>query len=341
MIEKHTATAGNFAAQAMRVSGKSILKWGVPRRWAVACAFFITLLTAGNAHGQTALPGRDTVLRTADTLRLSSHDSLAVIPDSTKRTALEDSLGIRISPDALPAVVTAKATDSAVLDMQSNQFYLYGDAQVDYEDLTLKAGQVMYNQSDNTISATPIEDSTTKPERPSFKQGSETFTYDYLKYNFKSKRAIVRNARTQYGEGFVHSTQIKRNPDNSIYGAKSLYTTCSLDTPHFGIRASRIKVVPGHIIVAGSANLMIEDVPTPIFLPFGVFPISESQRSGFRIPSYTVEEQRGLGLTNGGYYFHFSDYIDALLTGSFYSKGSYNVSGCKYLHQPLPLQRRL
>ncbi len=325
MIEKHTVRAGNFAAQAMRVPGKSILKRAVPRLCVVLLLFFITCLT-GPANAQTALPGRDTVRRAADTMRLSRQDTTAATTDTARRTALEDSLGIRISPDALPAVVTAKATDSAVLDMESNLFYLYGDAQVDYEDLTLKAGQVMYNQADNTISATPLEDSTSKSERPSFKQGSETFTYDYLKYNFKSKRAIVRNARTQYGEGFVHSTQIKRNPDNSIFGAGSLYTTCSLDTPHFGIRSSRIKVVPGHIIVAGSSNLMIEGVPTPLFLPFGVFPISETQRSGFRIPSYTVEESRGLGLTNGGYYFHFSDYIDALLLTSFYSKGSYNVS---------------
>ncbi len=327
IVDKLSGRAGNFEAQAMCVPGKSILKKAVFRLCAFACLFFILALT-GIAGAQEAAPAqRGDSLATvspSDTLRLARTGSSAT--DSSRRTALEDSLGIRLSPDALPAVVTAKATDSAVLDMQQNLFYLYGDAQVDYEDLTLKAGQVTYNQADNTISATPVEDSATKRERPSFKQGSETFTYDYLKYNFKSKRAIVRNARTQYGEGFVHSTQVKRNPDNSIYGYRSLYTTCSLDTPHFGIRARRIKVVPGHIIVAGSANLMIEDVPTPIFLPFGVFPISETQRSGFRIPSYTIEEQRGLGLTNGGYYLHFSDYVDALVLASFYSKGSYNVS---------------
>ncbi len=208
--------------------------------------------------------------------------------------------------------------------MDSNHFFLFGGAQVQYEDLNLKADRVMYNQADNSISATPLTDTSTGP-RPSFQQGSETFTYDYLRYNFKSKRAIVRNARTQYGEGFVISQQVKRNADNSIYGYRSIYTTCDLDTPHFGIRARRIKVIPGQIIVAGAANLCIEGVPTPAILPFGVFPISETRRSGFRIPSYTIEEQRGLGLTNGGYYFHFSDYIDALILATFYSKGSYSV----------------
>ncbi|MBS1643713.1 MAG: LPS-assembly protein LptD [Bacteroidetes bacterium] len=242
---------------------------------------------------------------------------------------LADSLGIKISPDGLSDVVTATATDSAVLDMQSNIFYLFGDAEVKYQDLILKAGEVSYDQAANTISAEPLPptDSVTKDTvRPTFQQGSETFTYDYLKYNFKSKRAIVRNARSQYGEGFVHSEQIKRNADNSIYGWHSVYTTCALDTPHFGIRANRIKIIPGQIIVTGSANLTVEGVPTPIYLPFGVFPVSETQRSGFRIPSYTIEERRGLGITNGGYYFHLSDYADLLLLGTFYSKGSYSAS---------------
>jgi lipopolysaccharide assembly outer membrane protein LptD (OstA) len=308
----------------MLLRGKSILKRAV--RLVVLCG--LTLLYILACEGPAAAQGRaDSVSRMPsvpprDSLQLQ--DSSRHSADTTSRASLEDSLGIRISPDALPSVVTASATDSAVLDMDSNLFFLYGDATVLYEDLTLKADKVMYNQADNTIAATPLSDTSTA-SRPSFQQGGETFTYDYLKYNFKSKRAIVRNARTQYGEGFVHSEQVKRNPDNSIYGFRSLYTTCDLDTPHYGISARRIKVVPGHIIVAGAANLTIEEVPTPIFLPFGVFPISETRRSGFRIPSYTIEEQRGLGLTNGGYYFHFSEYIDALVLATFFSKGSYSV----------------
>ena len=291
------------------------------RYWAFLCALLFTAALTAPSRAQTG------AAKMTDTIALAHRDSLSGPADSAALTALEDSLGIRISPDALPAVVTATATDSAVLNMTTNLFFLYGDATVNYEDLSLKSDKVMYNQADNTISAEPIDlDSMINPaKRPQFKQGGESFTYDYMKYNFKSKRAIVRNSRTQYGEGFVHSEQVKRNPDNSIFALQSDYTTCSLDTPHFSLRARHAKIVPGHIIVAGGANLMIEGVPTPVFLPFGVFPISETQKSGFRIPSYTLEEARGLGLTNGGYYFHPNDYIDFLLLSSIFSKGSYNV----------------
>jgi len=246
----------------------------------------------------------------------------------SRKQQLEDSLGIKISPDALESVVTSEAKDSAVLDMKNNQFYLYGNAKVNYENLELEAGQIRYSQATNMVTAAPPLDSAMRiSTKPTFTQGQEKFTYDSLQYNFKSKKAIVRNARSQYGEGFVFSDQVKRNPDQSIYGLHSIYTTCSLDTPHFGIRARRIKVIPGKVAATGPANIEIEEVPTPIFLPFGLFPISQGQRSGFRLPTYTIEESRGLGLVNGGYYFAINDRVDLLLQANLYSKGSWSTSG--------------
>src|SRR5690554_2673729 len=116
--------------------------------------------------------------------------------------------------------------------------------------------------------------------RRRFAQGAESCYFDWVKYHFAAKRVLVHKAGTPYGEGFVHSEQVKRNPDQSIYGLGNVYTTCDLDTPHFGIRAKRIKVIPNKVIASGAANIMIEQVPTPVFLPFGLFPISETQRSG-------------------------------------------------------------
>lgn len=264
-------------------------------------------------------------LRTgADTLK---KDSLAVA-DTSRRSSLERSLGIKISKDALTSIVTADARDSAVLNMKTNLFYLYGKAKVKYEDLELGAGQISYQQSSNIVTAAPYAaGKDTSKEKQTFTQGKEKFTYDSLQYNFKSKRAIVRNVRSQYGEGYVYSEQVKRNPDQTIYGSHSIYTTCALDTPHFGIYAKKIKVIPGKVIVSGPANLCIEGVPTPLVLPFGLFPVSAKQKSGFILPTYTIEQARGLGLLNGGYYMYLNDHVDVLAQTNFYTKGSYAVSG--------------
>ncbi len=261
--------------------------------------------------------------------RLLAIDSLAGLDSLGADTlSLEQRLGIRLSPDALESVVHSKAVDSAVLDMAKDNFYLYGDGEVQYQNMHLKAGRILFVQKENLVTAMPLRDSSGRPlDDPSFSQGAETFRFDSMKYHFQSKRALVRNARTQYGEGFVHSEQVKRNPDQSIYGLGNIYTTCDLDTPHFGIRAQKIKVVPNKVIASGPANIMIEQVPTPLVLPFGLFPISETQRSGFKLPTYTIEEVRGLGLINGGYYFHLGEKADLLLQTQFFTKGSWGLSG--------------
>lgn len=293
------------------------------------------LLVCGTAGAQgvriNALPA-DTAaaaVRTSDSIPVALVDSVqhvadTLATDSAKVQSKEDELGIRISKDALPATVTTVAKDSAVLDMKKSKFYLYGDAQANYQEVKIKSGKLIFDQKNNVLSAEPLLDTAgTKASVQEFTQGEEMFTYDTLKYNFKSKRAIVRNAHSKYGDGFVISEQVKRNPDESIYGYHSVYTTCNLDHPHFGIRAKKIKVIPGRVIASGPANLEIMDIPTPLFLPFGMFPIKQGQRSGFILPTYSLQDQKGLGLQRGGYYFAVNDYLGIISQFDVFSKGSW------------------
>jgi len=301
----------------------SIIGQYIFRIWCL-CAFFLGLLTRV-ASGQEVVPDQDSMLYVATDTLLAQDSTETHLADTT----LEKKLGIRIAKDAISSEITSKASDSAVLNLRKHLFYLYGNAKVNYEDVQVTAGKIRFEQSSGVIMASPsFHDSTGEMyNKPDFSQGREKFTYDTMQYNFQSKRAIVRNTRTQQGEGYVFSEQVKRNPDQSIYGYQNLYTTCALDTPHFGIRMKKIKVVPDKVIAAASANVVIEQVPTPLFLPFGLFPINEKQRSGFQLPTYTVEQQRGLGFTNGGYYFYLNEKMDFLALVNIYTKGSYSLSG--------------
>lgn len=316
----------------MSLSGKFISKISTVRWFILLCAaIFMAALTN---IGYAQIKVQDSVAVPADTakhIKNNATDSIVLKTDSVSKdtagkNSLEERLGIKISKDALPSVVTADAADSAVLEIKKDVFRLYGDAKVHYEDMQLNANVVSYDQKTNVVSAIPAYDSNGKQiSHPVFTQGNDKYTYDSLQYNFKSKRAIARNARTQYGEGFVASQQIKRSADESIYGLHNVYTTCALDTPHFGIVAKKIKVVPDRVIASGPANFFIEGIPTPIFLPFALFPISQKQKSGFMLPTYTVEAQRGLGLLGGGYYFYINDHADLRLQTNIYSKGSYGI----------------
>jgi hypothetical protein len=289
------------------------------------CVVFLTT-SASAQWGVPELPALDTAKngRSADTLA-NSLDSLSNLDTSTSKNR---DLGVRISKDAPEHKIYSKAKDSAIFDMETNMFYLYGDVAINQDDLDLKGGVVAFDQKNNVVSAYPTYDTAGKQiSEQTFTQGSETFVYDSLRYNFKSKRALVRNARMQYGEAYINSYQVKRNPDQSIYGYLNLYSTCNLPHPHFGIHAKKIKVIPNKVAASGWVNLTIADLPTPLVFPFGVFPINPEQKSGFILPTYTLEGNRGMGLQKLGYYANINKYIGASVQFDIFSKGSFGVFG--------------
>lgn len=69
------------------------------------------------------------------------------------------------------------------------------------------------------------------------------------------------------------------------------------------------------------------DIPLPLVIPFGYFPITKKKTSGFLMPRVGEENNRGFFLSDGGYYFAGNDYVDFTLRGSIYSKGSWSLNG--------------
>jgi hypothetical protein len=68
---------------------------------------------------------------------------------------------------------------------------------------------------------------------------------------------------------------------------------------------------------------VIADVPTPLGLPFGIFPMPSKQNSGIIPPQYGEERRRGFFLQNFGYYFDLNDRINLTLLASVFSKGTW------------------
>ena len=80
-------------------------------------------------------------------------------------------------------------------------------------------------------------------------------------------------------------------------------------------------------MVFGPAYLVVCDVPMPFAIPYGFFPFTKSYSSGFIMPTYGDETERGFYLRDGGYYFAISDYMDLKVLGEIYTKGSWGLSG--------------
>lgn len=263
---------------------------------------------------------------------LNSLTSAQTVADTMKQDTLQvnDTLNandsLAISKDKLEFTVNYKAKDSIVYYANQKQLYLFTDAEISYDEVKVNADIIRYNQDSTTLHAIEWKDGKQDSSQKSrITQGQESSTFTSLSYHFKSKRAIIENAYSQYGEGFIFSEQVKRNSNEAISGYRNVYTTCNDEHPHFGIAARKIKIVPNRIAVTGSANLVIEDIPTPLYLPFGMFPLQKGQRSGFKLPTYDMSEQLGFGLRELGYYFAISDHVDLLATTDIYSYGSYRV----------------
>jgi hypothetical protein len=161
-------------------------------------------------------------------------------------------------------------------------------------------------------------------EAPVFTQGSQKIDADSLSYNFDSRKAVIHRIKTQQGEGYLQATKAKRYADGHIDMGGGIYTTCDADHPHFGLKLSKGKMIPGDQVVFGPAHMVLLDIPLPLFLPFGFFPqTNKTAVSGILPPSIGMEVSRGLSLTNGGYYFAFNDHFDAQIQGDIYSTGTW------------------
>jgi len=203
---------------------------------------------------------------------------------------------------------------------------MYGDAIIKYQDITLKAAIIIIDFNRSIVYASLAYDSTGKEIGiPDFTQGSLRFQSNTLSYNFTTRKGLIRNVITEEGGGYLHASVIKKLDNNVSETGSGLFTTCNLEHPHFAIRYSKAKVIPGDKIVTGPAYLSIEDIPLPLFLPFGLFPNKKGRSSGIMMPRYGESPNRGFFLEDGGYYFGLSDHFDLKLVGDIYSRGSWAV----------------
>jgi hypothetical protein len=245
------------------------------------------------------------------------NDSVAAAEDSIRRTQKKSAL------DA-PVVYTAK--DSMTFFMGTKTAYLYGNADVKYQNINLTSENIHMNMDSSTVYATYGLDSIGNMYgKPVFKEGSDEYKTETMSYNFKTKKGFITNIYTEQEDGFLTSEQSKKDSEGVYYLRGGTYTTCDEEHPHFYIRMSRAKVRPGKNVFSGPAWLVVEDVPLPLAVPFAYFPITSTYSSGFIMPTYGDEFTRGFYLRDGGYYFAISDYMDLKVTGEIFTKGSWGV----------------
>ncbi len=246
-----------------------------------------------------------------------------------------DSLGVLISKDAPDADVVYSAQDSSYLDANEKIFYLFGDAKVTYQDYSLKAARIRLDMDHDIAYAEGIQDSAGKwIGLPHFSDGEQEFDAMRMRYNFRTRKGIIDEVVTKYTDVFIHGTTTKfvggdpvdTTQADIVYNRNAILTTCNAEQPHFGIRSTKQKFIKGKLVVVGPSNLEIMGVPTPLWLPFGFFPISDKRSAGLIIPrDYEYSPSLGFGLRNVGFYTPLGPHFDLSTQFDIYTRGSWGI----------------
>ena len=270
----------------------------------------------------TAKMKRDTT--TMDSLELAIYKYNKVIDDSLRLDSLN-----RMKKNGIDAPVKYTANDSLTYEAATGRAHLYGDSHVEYQNMDLKSEKIYMVLDSSLVHATGVRDSSTGGLKgtPVFKMGNDTYENDTMAFNFKTKKGLITQVYTQQEDGFLTSELAKRGADGELFLRHGRYTTCDEPHPDFYLALSRAKVRPGKDVVFGPAYLVVCDVPLPLAIPYGFFPFTKSYSSGFIMPTYGDETERGFYLRDGGYYFAISDKMDLKLIGEIYTKGSWGISG--------------
>lgn len=303
----------------------------------------IMLVMGSNVASGLVVPADDDV---ADTVFVNDTDGVVVDKTRTDTVgkdslhlaieahnkAIDDSLYAdslnRLRKGGIEAPVEYTAKDSLVYYADSRRAFLFGSSNVKYEDMDLTAEKINMQMDSSLVRATGAMDTVKKTRYglPVFVMGSDKYETDTMAFNFKTKKGIVLNTYTEQQDGFLMAARSKRDADGTFYLKRGKYTTCDAEHPDFYLALTRAKVRPGKDVVFGPAYLVVQDVPLPLAIPYGFFPFSKKYSSGFIMPTYGDESERGFYLRDGGYYFAISDKMDLKLLGEIYTKGSWGVS---------------
>ena len=253
--------------------------------------------------------------------------------NSDKAIAVSKTDTVKIEKEQIDDIVRSKA-DNIRNEVPKKMSYLNQNAEVSYQDMKINADYIQIDWDKGLIFARGKVDSTGKITEPAVAtQGGKKYEYSEFNYNYKTKQAIAYNARTEESEGVIVAEKTKKVNDSVFYLKRGKYTTDEYflkkkDTiADYYLLAPDIKLVKGKEnskLITGPIQMYIEQVPTPLILPFAILPFSEKRMAGILIPSFGERQDVGFFLNSLGYYLPIGEHFDVKTYFDYYTKGSWN-----------------
>lgn len=231
-------------------------------------------------------------------------------------------------------VVRYKA-DNNRNDLPKKMTFLNKNASVNYEDMQIEADYISIDWNTGDIFARGKLNENGRVVSPVITtQAGKKYETDNFNFNFKSRRAMAFNTRTEESEGVIVAEKTKKYNDSVFFMRRGKYTTDEYflkkkDTlADYYLLAPTIKMIKGKNnsqVVTGPIQMYIERVPTPLILPFAILPITDKRSAGILIPSFGEREDVGFFLNGLGYYQPIGEHFDVKVLADVYTKGSWNI----------------
>ncbi|SHK04832.1 putative LPS assembly protein LptD [Epilithonimonas mollis] len=270
-----------------------------------------------------------------------------IVPQNIdEKSGIRDSVSIRrdtvgvkkdtiIPKEELEDVVKTKAEYKSSSSISNKQTFLNKKAQIIYQDMQIGADYIRIDWETGKIYARGEQDDKGKIIKPAVAtQGGKQYEYNEVIYNYKTKQAIAFNARTEESEGVIVAEKTKKYNDSVFFMRKAIYTTDEYfikkkdSLPDYHMSAPNIKLIKGKNnsqLITGPIQLYIEQVPTPLVMPFAILPFSDKRSAGILIPSFGERQDVGFFLNGLGYYQPIGDHFDLKILSDIYTKGSWNL----------------
>lgn len=243
--------------------------------------------------------------------------------DTLNNAKTKDSLLVKPKPKSdIETTIYYEAEDSIVMDAQAKTAQLFNKSKVDYGTKSIVANSIDMDYNTHIINAKVGTDTLgQKIGVPLMKDGKDNYEAMQIKYNYKTQKGQIKEVITKQGDAIIHGRIVKKEPDNVMFVQHAEYSTCDYREPHFCVKATKIKMIPGKKIYTKAFNMQIDDIPTILAFPFGIFPMTKKRSSGIIMPSYGDNATRGFMLLGGGFYWAVNNYLGLKATTDYYTVG--------------------
>jgi hypothetical protein len=180
--------------------------------------FGLLMVPLWGSAQQNTRPTQKRGIIASDTLDTKSNisivsDSLLILSDT-----LSNGDSTKIMPsNGITTEITYFAEDSIVTDFKTNRLFLYKKAWFEYGTIRLDADLIIIDWEKSEILASGVTDSLGNVlGNPFFKDGQSVYEIrKEMRYNFKTKKAVIKDVVTEQQDGILRGETIKKTAKTS------------------------------------------------------------------------------------------------------------------------------